>query len=786
VLVILTFTLGIGIVTAVCSIVNAVLLRPLPFADPDRLVQIETVRGGERGKISLRELDDLRERSSAFEAIAGFVPGSQYSLAGDSGPEKAEAILVTHDLFRVLGVPLLHGETFPESFDRERHNAIVLSYGLWRRQFGGDAAVVGRTITLDSSPVLKPSYVVAGVMPRGFDFPAHTDLYRSLFISPAFPNLTDRARRNVVGVARVRRGLGLDRVRLEAEVISHTLAREFPASNRGVQILTTPLADVFIGPVRPYVWLLLGAVVTVLIIATANVANLLLSRAIGRRQELALRRALGASRRQLIRQLITEGVVLAMTGGALGVVAARACLDGLMRLVKLDLPTWISVTLDGRVLAFAVTVSAATGVLAAVLPALRTTDDVDGRALQAAGGRSVGSAGHTRLRRALLAGEVAVSVLLLVGAGLMGRTFLALWNADTGFQPRGLLTFKVALPVYYDDDAKRQFQRQLLEKLTALPGASGAACNANLPLANIGQAERETVLVEGQAADEVARNPYVNYQRVCGDYFGVMRLPIVRGRALDAGDRERGRRVAVVSRRFAERFWPGSDAVGRRLRKPGANAPWVEIVGVAGDVRHESIADPSGFAVYLPAAQAPNSWMHFIIRAATVDPMGLVDAATQAVRSINPQQPVNDVEAMQERALDTVWQQRAAAVLLSAFGAMALLLASIGIYGVVSYTVGQRMQEFGVRRALGASPLDLLGTVLADTAGAVVVGAVAGLAGSAGAAVAMRRLLFGVAPIDALTFVGVPVVLSLVAIAAALVPARRATRVDPLVALRDA
>jgi predicted permease len=778
-----TLALGIGVTVAVFSLVNAVLLRPLPYRDPATLVQIETVRGGERGKIAMREIDDLRERFTAAADIAAYVPGSQYSVSGQSTPEKASAILASHNLLRVLGAPFLHGGTFPDSYDRERHNGLILSYGIWRRQFGGDPSIVGRSIIVDASPGLTPSYTVMGVMPEGFDFPARTDLYRSLFINRAFPDNANRQARSLIGIARLRPGISIESARRQLAAIGEQLAREYPTTNEGISLTLTPLRDVITGPVRPYLSMLLAAVTVVFLMALVNVANLFLSRALDRQPQLAVRRALGATRTQLVSQSIAEGLLLAIVGGGGGVLLARTFVTTFVGMVKLDLPSWMEPAIDRRALLAAIGLSLLAGAAAALVPAWKTTSGADFEALRA--GRSSGGVQHRRVRRALLVAEIAVSVLLLVCAGLMLQTFRALWQSDVGFSPDRLLSFKVALPVYYSPPQAREFQRNALTRLEAIPGASGAALNTNLPFSQLGQAERETVIVEGQDPTAIARNPYVNYQRVAGRYFEITGIAIQQGRGLDDTDREGGQLVAVVSRRFAERFWPGQHAIGKRLRRAGSEAAWLVVVGVAGDVRHASVTSPPGFDVYLSALQAPQSWNHFLVRLTTRDPMAAADDASRAIWALNPQQPVSDIRAMKDRMLDTAWQQRASAFLLGVFATLALALASVGIYGVTSYTVGQRLREFGVRRALGAQRSDLTLAVLREAGLTTGVGLAAGLAAALAASRALRPLLFGVAPLDAVTFIGVPLVLSAVSMAAAVGPARRAARTDPLVALKS-
>jgi predicted permease len=442
------------------------------------------------------------------------------------------------------------------------------------------------------------------------------------------------------------------------------------------------------------------------------------------------------------------------------------------------------VELDRRVLLFSLAVSLAAGLAASAWPALRSIAGAEADAARSAGSRTIGSVRHRRLRRSLLVSEIAVSALLLVGAGLMLQTFRALWQADVGFSPGGVLAFRVGLPVYYGVEQRRQFHRELLHRLESLPGVGGAAVNSNLPFTDT-QAERQTVHVDGHDATTLAARPYVNVQRVSAQYFDVMALPVLHGRAFDARDRGDTQPVAIVNRRFASRFWPGQDAIGKRLRQFSDGDDWLTVVGIVGDVRHESLTAPEGYDVYLPSEQSPESWNHVVVRVDAGDPMRLADAARRAVWAINPHQPVGEMQSMRDVMLDTAWQQRASAFLLGAFACLALALATIGIYGVTAYAVGQRRREFGIQRALGASRVALALVVVRDVGWTAGAGLLVGLTLAALAGRAVQPLLYGVEPLDAVTFAGVAMVLATVAIGAALVPARRAAHVDPLVAMRN-
>jgi predicted permease len=778
----LTAAVGIAITTAVFSIVNTVLLRPLPFADPEALVQIDSVRGGQAGRLSLREVEDVRERTNVLAEIAAYVPGSQYSLTGNGAPEKPQAILTTHNLFSVLGVPLLHGETFPPAYDRSRFDAIVLSHSLWERQFGANPAVVGSSIPLDSSTLAQTSYRIFGVLPEGFDFPARTDLYRSLFINPRFPDHERRSARNVIALARLSPGVTVDQVRARLSALAQQLAQEFPETNAGLDLRVRSLRDAYVGNLRPYVLALLAAVGLVLLMACSNVANLLLSRAIGREEEMAVRSALGGTRARLVQQLLVEGLLIACCGGLLGVALAHGLLRALVALVKLDLPSWMTVSIDVRVLGFALGISVAAGVLSAIVPALRAASH-QGLRGHARGG--VASADQRRLRNVLIAGEVALSMTLLVGAGLMGRTFVALLNRDTGFTSGSLLTFRMAFPVRTPPAHTRNLQEELLERFEAIPGVEAAALNANLPLARVGQPDHGSVAAEGQSIDAAARNPFVHYQRITPRYFETMGVPILRGRGLSLVDREGGQLSAVVSERLAGRLWPGDDPLGKRLMREGVEGPRsLVVVGVAGDVVHDTLTGEPGYAVYLSSRQFTDGWTHYVVRT-RVDPESVIPQIRQAVLAVDPQQPVFDFQTMRARMLDTVWQHRVSTFLFAVFALLAIALAATGIYGVLSYLVSQRKKEIGLRMALGAARHQVIGDVLRESLTVTAVGVAVGALGAAALARGLAALLFGVSAADLPTAVGAPVVLMTVAVAAAFIPAWRAARVDPAMALRS-
>jgi putative ABC transport system permease protein len=474
-IVVLTLALGIGANSAIFSFVNALLLRPLPYKDADRLTRIAAARGNEEGRFSMLELKDMREQLSSFEQIGAYIPGAQYNYSGDGPPEEFSAVLATREFFDVMGAPQLHGAVWPQEYDRERNFGVVLSYEVWKRRFGGDPNVISRKITLDAAPF----YTIFGVMPPQFNFPANTQLFRSIAVNKFLPNYEQRDKRNIYAVARLKPGVTVEQARAELDGFSQRLARTYPDLNKGLSFTLKPLRDLTVGAVRPYLWLLLAAVAFVLLIACANVANLLLARSLAREREIAIRMALGAERGALIRQLLTESGLLAGLGGLLGLAFAVGSARLLKGLIRAELPTWVAIDLDWRVLAFTLAVSLLTGLIAGLAPALQASKTDLNELLKEGAKGSQGEAG-LRLRRAFIVAEVALALALLVGAGLLVKSFLRLQQTDLGFNPDNLLTMRIALPwrKYSGEqgpEKQKQFYKQLLERFTRLPGVEAAA-----------------------------------------------------------------------------------------------------------------------------------------------------------------------------------------------------------------------------------------------------------------------------------------------------------------------
>ena len=781
----LTLALGIGANTAIFSFVNALLLRPLPYRDADRLVRIATLRGKEEGRLSMLELRDLREQTSVFESAAPYLPGAQYNYSGDGPPEELAAVLVSRDLFNTLGVPLLHGGPWPENYDLERNFGVILTYDLWKRRFGGDPNVLGRKITLDAAPF----YVIHGVAPQGFNFPGNVQLFRSIAINDRTPNYKDRDARNVYAVARLKPGVSYEQARAELGVFSRRMAETYPNINAGLSFTLKPLRDFYVGDVGPYLWLLLAAVGFVLLIACANVINLLLARSLAREREIAIRTALGVGRSRLMRQLLTESLLLACVGGLVGLATGWGWARLLRSLVRAELPAWISIKLDWRVLVFTLAVSILTGLIAGLAPAIHASKP-DLNELLKEGAKGSQGASRQQLRKALIVAEIALALVLLVGAGLMVKSFLRLQQAELGFRPDNLLTLRVALPWRKYNDAQgperqMQFFQQLLDRLAALPGVESAALTSNLPLSSERQEGKLTFTLEGQSAEEQQRNPYLNDLRVSPNYFPTIGVRLIKGRFLNEFDTAETERVGVVSQRLAVRAWPGQDPIGKRLKVGGVNSQskWTTIVGVVGDVKHEEIAGEGGLDLYVSYQQVGDSNMYLLLRT-KVTPLALAEASTRAVWASDPEQSTFNIVTMEERIADTIWQRRLSGALFIIFAALALVLASVGIYGVMSYVVSQRTREIGIRIAMGARPRDVLKLVIGQGATLVADGLGAGLIVAFIASRIINSLLYQVSATDPLTYLVVPLLLAAVALAACYIPARRAMKVDPMTALR--
>jgi putative ABC transport system permease protein len=799
-IVVLTLALGIGANTAIFSFVNALLLTPLPFKDSERLAYIESQRGVEAGLVSTLEIADFNREAKLFEGFAAS-RSTQYNIAEGGQAEVVYASMNTYNLFELLGAQPIHGETWPASVDRTRSNVAVLSHRLWQRRYGGDPSLVGRTITMDGAP-----YHVAGILPPGFNFPVNTDVYRR---SPP-GDYENRGIRQSAVIAKLKPGVTIAQAQAEIDALARQWEQIYPETNAGLRFTVEPLRDLWMGKVGPYLWLSLGAVGLVLLIACANVAGLLLSRALAREKEMAIRAALGASRARIARQLLTESLLLAMCGGLAGLLLAYWGVGLVSALIRIEMPTWVKVDIDLRVLAFAFIVSTLAGAMAGLFPAMQASrTDLNGSLKDGARGLS-GSAPRRNLRNALVVAEIALAMVLLVGAGLLVQSLRRLQQTDAGFDASRLLTLQIDPPYsrYNKVEQTAPYYRRVIAEIEAAPGVESAAVNDSLPLSfqeAQGSANRTVVHVEGQSIEEQRRAPYVNLQIVSPGYLRAMKIPLLRGRAFDEHDIANSTMVALVSERMAASLWPGQSAqaaIGARIRlsKLGSNynplvaidpqqsqaaaEPWFTIVGVTGNVKQANLAGEAGLDLYVSTEQffAPEA---FVVVRARGDAPSLLPAVKRAIARIDPELGVYDVALMRERLNDTIWRQRLVGILFAVFAALALLLASVGVYGVMSYAVGQRTREMGIRTALGAHPRDVLRLILSEGLKLTLAGAGIGFFCALLLARAVSHLLYGVSANDPLIFFGVALALVGVALLACWFPARRAMRVDPIVALRS-
>jgi predicted permease len=789
--VILTLALGIGANTAIFSAVNAVLLRPLGYGDPGRLVTIEHLYpslGGMKAPVSVPGFLDY-QRASSMESMAVEVNWAA-NLTGQGEPERLQGARVTGRLFTTLAVPALHGRTLlPGEDSAGREHVVVLSYGLWQRLFGAAGDVVNRSMALNGE-----TYQVVGVMPREFHDPQNrnVDLWVPLVFRPDQMTDDQRTTEFLNLVARVRPGVPLPRAAAEIRTMAEQLKRRYPDSYPpDWSLVTTPLAQHMVGDVRPDLLVLLGAVGFVLLIACANVANLLLARAAARSKEIAVRTALGASRDRLIRQLLTESVLLALIGGVLGLFLAFWGVRAIIAINPANLPRADEIGVDGPVMVFTLMVSLLTGLLFGLAPAVHTAaTDLHGM-LKEGGRGSAGDRGGQGLRRMLVIAEVALSLTLLTGAGLLIKSFARLQGVDPGFNPDRLLTFNLSLPParYPSDTAQIAFFDQVFPALTAVPGVRAAGAASVLPFS--GGWTTGGFQIEGYQPPPKQPGPWGDIRIVSPGYFQTLGIPLRRGRLLEDQDRSGSLEVAVIDDEFVRRYWPHDDPIGKRFTF-GAPAgatdttlrEWIQVVGVVGHTKQEGLDAENRLQLYLPYRQAGRAMLTFAVRTAGA-PEQYVNQVRRAVQSIDPEQPLSNIRTMDELISRSVGQRRLSMMLLSLFSGIALVLASVGIYGLMSYSVAQRSRELGVRIALGAERLDVLRLVLRQGMSLALTGIVIGVGAAFGLSRLIESQLYGIHATDPTTFIAVAVLLGVTALTANLIPAWRATRVDPAVVLRE-
>jgi putative ABC transport system permease protein len=778
---VLTLALGIGTNTAIFSVVNGVLLRPLPYPGAEQLVYFEGInpeRGISDGAVSLPDYLDWQSQADAFESIAVFVEAGM-PLTGDGAePERVPRAMVTPSFFLTMGVTPLMGRALLKEDEVADDWVAVLSYGLWQRRFGGNPNVVGSWFTFGGST----RCMVVGVMPRGFDYPAKAQIWTLLY-----PNSKERRNnRYVKGIGRLKPTTTIAGAQSQIDTISARLAQQYPETNGGWSARLKGLQAWTTKDVRTSLLLLLGAVGFVLLIACANIANLLLARASARRKEIALRTALGAGRWRIIRQLLTESLLLAALGGAVGLAFSILLTKLLIAIGPADVPRLDQVGLDARVLGFTVGVVGLVGLLFGLAPALQVSKTDLNDVLKEGGRGSSEGHGRNRVRALLVVSEIALSVLLLIGAGLLVKSFVLLRDVNPGFDPENVLTMRVALfdPRYYRDiQLQPAFFRELTGRVSALPGVEAAGATLSLPLGGSNYGVGRAFVREGRplAIEEALQTEYFV---VTPDYFKTMRIPVKSGRSFTDRDTAQNPQVIVVNESLARRIFAGEDPIGKRITAwPDEKIPR-EIIGVVGDVKSRKLGAETGYQIYVPYAQDAG-WGTLSLAVRTKgDPEALIAAVRGAILSIDKNQPVYDVKTMDDVFSASVANTRLVMLLFGVFSVFALLLASIGIYGLIAYSVAQRTHEIGIRLAIGAQTTDVLRLIFMQGMVLALIGAGLGLAGAFAATRVMRGLLYGVSATDPLIFIGVSLLLTVVALLACYIPAIRATKVDPMIALR--
>ncbi|MFL6255275.1 MAG: ADOP family duplicated permease [Pyrinomonadaceae bacterium] len=787
---VLTLALGIGANTAIFSVVNDLLLRPLPYNDADRVVMLweVTPSGRHMNTTSRANFRAWREQGASFESMAAF-SDQRMNLTGAGEPEEVSVQLATPDLFKVLGVEPLQGRVLVEDDGREGSTGVVLSYGFWKRRFGGEPGLVGKSITLNGLP-----YNVVGIMPPSFYWhikqrsgtgkPA--EMWGVLPMPPPGegPNSNERGRfLSVVG--RLKRGVTVEQAEAEIKTI-HTRLGQDSTFNKNYTAEVIPLREQFVGNIRPALWVLLGAVGLVLLIACANVANLLLSRVAAREKEIALRTALGARRTRVIRQLLTESLLLSLLGSALGLLVAWWGIGALVAISPRDLVNLQNVGINMTVLGWTLGVTLLTSVLFGIAPALEATRLNLNDALKEGGkGADAQGSRSRRLRGVLVVGEVALALMLLAGAGLLVKSFAQMRKIDTGFETENVLTMVLRLPPskYREDAQYVAFFRQTLERVRATPGVQSAGVVNFLPLYG-GLGSATSFNIEGQPVPPRGTGPSTNVRVADSGYFKTMGIPLRRGRTFTDVEDSEARHVILVSESFARKHFPNEDPIGKRIKVFMAEDPaWTEIVGVVGDVRYDNLTVEAEPFVYYPQPELTYEFMTLVIRTAG-DPAEMAPAIRREIAAIDPDQPVSDVRTMSQVMADTVARARFNTLLLGIFAGLATLLAAVGIFGVMSYSVQLRTREIGLRMALGAQPGRVLMLVLRQGLLLTLIGIGVGLAGALLLSRVMSGLLYGVGTNDPATFAAIVVVLAVVSLIACYIPARRATRVDPLIALK--
>jgi putative ABC transport system permease protein len=797
IIVIVALALGIGANTAIFSVVNAVLIRPLPYQESERLVFLnEQSPVLDEMSISYPNFLDWRAQNQTFEKM-GVYNRASYNLTGAGEAERIITGQVSADLFSVLRVNPIYGRVFTNDEDKPGGTpVVVLSYGLWQRRFGGQQSILNQAITLNGK-----SYTVIGIMPESYAYPSRVEMWVPVGQLSDQSSWQQRGNHpGLYGVARLKPGATFEQANADMNNVGANLEKQYPDSNAATRPRLRPLLEIFVVDARRALWVIFGAVAFVLLIACANIANLLLARATARRKEMAIRTAVGASRWRIVRQLLTESVLLSLVGGAIGLLLARWGVTFILYVSPDAIPRSREIGLDWTVLAFTVGISFVTGILFGLIPAIQA-GDLDVHETLKESGR--GTSGRQWLRSALVVVEVATTLVLLISAGLMIRSFYLLQKVNPGFSHEQLTSFSISLPEkkYASNDVRHSFYDRLLENIRALPGVESAAAASGLPLGNNGW--QTSFLIAGRPEPPREQTPLMEACLVTPDYFKAMNIPVLRGRVFnDRDDRSHlaGRDLSklnederamaavnkiVIDEDFAKRYWPNEEAVGKRVKLGrDANAAILEVIGVVGRVKMESLNQNSDRVQgYFAFNQIPQSDMTVIIKGAS-DPNLLISSVRGVVKSIDPDQPIYSPRTMDEIRAESVAPERLNLTLLSLFAGIALVLAIVGIYGVMSYSVTQRTHEIGIRMAIGARPVDVFKMILGNGMKLALLGVAVGLVGAFALTRLMATMLFGVEPTDAMTFGGISVLLIIVALLACYLPGRRATKVEPTISLR--
>jgi putative ABC transport system permease protein len=791
---VLTLALAIGANTEIFTLVNSIVLKPLPYPEPDRLVMLFETQLPERttGTVAPANFFDWRQQSHSFENIAAIDPYPDFILNGSGEARRLTGAAVSSQFFSLLGVRMTLGRDFLAGEDRPGFSqVVVLSYATWLQDFGGKPGIVGRQLTLNNMP-----YTVVGVLPRDFSLVSRSsdlqsrnqfDVWTPLAL-PSPPEPWQRGTHPLSVFGRLKPGISLQEVQSDLNQVAANLQRLYPEYDKQRGIAIVPLAEYAVANVRTALFALLGAVGMALLIACGNIANLLLSRGVTRQQELAVRTTLGATRKRIAQQLLTESMVLVFLGGSLGLSLAWVTMPALVRSLPADLPRASQISLDDRVLLFTSLICLITGIVFGLVPILQCQRSTANDSLKQ-GARSTAT-GQSRVRGLLIVGQIAIALVLLTGAALMAKSLWLLVRVSPGFQTEHILTARISLPPQYTNGYKygmgqhreiSGFQRKLLERVRNIPGVQSAAFTGYLPLTGVDNSR--SFDIEGRPAKPPGVYDATKYRPVSAGYFETIGIPIQRGRGFGTEDVEDRPLVVAVNESMERMFWGDQNPVGQRVRFD--NGDWRTVVGVVGNVHHEGLAEKPGPEMYVPYSQVPNVEARpIIVLRTSIEPTNVTSALRKAVSDVDTSVPIDQIETMKQIVSASVGQPRFITFVLSTFAVLAVFIASIGLFGVMSYLITQRMREFGIRIAFGASTGDVLRLVLTQAAKFLIIGVSVGLFGAAIIARSMATLLYGVVPLDTATFAAVSLLLGLVGLMASYIPARRATRVDPTVALR--